>query len=330
MKRTFDEFELGDVIGTGTVGTIYRAVENLTDEIRAVKVLQHGVSQDKNIVSRFEREMLILSKLNHPNIVSYYGGGRTEDGRLFYVMELIEGGTLKQLLHTHHRLSWHEAINYGIQICSALQHAHNHGVIHRDLKPANLFLTYEGQLKLGDFGIALDTGESDLTASGMTVGSWLYMSPEQIRGDDIITGQADLYSLGCLFYEMLTGNPPFQGSTFPVIFEQHLKETPTPIYMNAPETPKLLQEVVLQQLSKTPQDRPFNARAIQGIMSELKLEWEDDEQRYQQELSRLKVAFDADPFTVYGPKRDVSWKTLLVWFTMLGMGITIIALLQNR
>ena len=330
MKRTFDEFELGDVIGTGTVGTIYRAVENLTDEIRAVKVLQHGVSQDENIVSRFEREMLILSKLNHPNIVSYYGGGRTEDGRLFYVMELIEGGTLKQLLHTHHRLSWNEAINYGIQICSALQHAHNHGVIHRDLKPANLFLTYEGQLKLGDFGIALDTGESDLTASGMTVGSWLYMSPEQIRGDDIITGQADLYSLGCLFYEMLTSNPPFQGSTFPVIFEQHLKETPTPIYMNAPETPKLLQEVVLQQLSKTPQDRPFNARAIQGIMSELKLEWENDEQRYQQELSRLKVAFDADPFTVYGPKRDVSWKTLLVWFTMLGMGITIIALLQNR
>ena len=195
--------------------------------------------------------------------------------------------------------------------------------------PANLFLTYEGQLKLGDFGIALDAGESDLTASGMTVGSWLYMSPEQIRGDDRITGQADLYSLGCLFYEMLTGNPPFQGTTFPVIFEQHLKESPTPLHLNAPETPDSLQKLVLQQLAKSPQERPFNARTIQGVMSELKLDWEEDEQRYQAELSRLKVAFDADPFTVYGPSREVSWKTLIMWLTILGMGITILGLFQN-
>lgn len=329
MKRQFEEFELGDIIGTGTVGSIYRATDLLQGEVRAVKVLQHGVSQDQNIVSRFEREMLILSKLNHPNIVSYYGGGRTDDGRLFYVMELVEGGTLKQVLRSHHKLSWHETINYGIQLCSALQHAHNHSIIHRDLKPANLFLTYEGQLKLGDFGIALDAGESDLTASGMTVGSWLYMAPEQIRGDDRITGQADLYSLGCLFYEMLTGNPPFQGSTFPVIFEQHLKESPTPLHLNAPETPDSLQKIVLQQLAKSPQERPFNARTIQGVMSELKLDWEEDEQRYQAELSRLKVAFDADPFTVYGPSREVSWKTLIMWLTILGMGITILGLFQN-
>jgi len=311
------------------VGSIYRATDLSQGEVRAVKVLQHGVSQDQNIVSRFEREMLILSKLNHPNIVSYYGGGRTDDGRLFYVMELVEGGTLKQVLRSHHKLSWHETINYGIQLCSALQHAHNHSIIHRDLKPANLFLTYEGQLKLGDFGIALDAGESDLTASGMTVGSWLYMAPEQIRGDDRITGQADLYSLGCLFYEMLTGNPPFQGSTFPVIFEQHLKESPTPLHLNAPETPDSLQKIVLQQLAKSPQERPFNARTIQGVMSELKLDWEEDEQRYQAELSRLKVAFDADPFTVYGPSREVSWKTLIMWLTILGMGITILGLFQN-
>ena len=329
MKRQFEEFELGDIIGTGTVGSIYRATDLSQGEVRAVKVLQHGVSQDQNIVSRFEREMLILSKLHHPNIVSYYGGGRTDDGRLFYVMELVEGGTLKQVLRSHHKLSWHETINYGIQLCSALQHAHNHSIIHRDLKPANLFLTYEGQLKLGDFGIAFDAGESDLTTSGMTVGSWLYMSPEQIRGDDRITGQADLYSLGCLFYEMLTGNPPFQGSTFPVIFEQHLKESPTPLHLNAPETPDSLQKIVLQQLAKSPQERPFNARTIQGVMSELKLDWEEDEQRYQAELSRLKVAFDADPFTVYGPSREVSWKTLIMWLTILGMGITILGLFQN-
>tara|TARA_B100000945_G_scaffold318929_1_gene324898 strand:- start:3437 stop:4429 length:993 start_codon:yes stop_codon:yes gene_type:complete len=330
VKRKFEEFELSDIIGTGTVGTIYRATEIPSGEIRAVKVLQQSVSQDKNIVSRFEREMLILAKLNHPNIVSYYGGGRTEDGRLFYVMELIDGGTLKQLLQAHNRLSWHETINYGIQICSALQHAHNHGIVHRDLKPANLFVTYQGQLKLGDFGIALDTGESDLTVSGMTVGSWLYMSPEQIRGEEIITGQADLYSLGCLLYEMLSGSPPFQGNSFPVIFEQHLKEKPAPIKFSAPETPESLQQAVLQLLAKTPQERPFNARTIQGIMSELKLDWEEDEQRYQKELSRLKVAFDADPFTVYIPNRDISWKTLTVWLVILGISVTILAVLQNQ
>ena len=330
MKRDFDEFKLGAVIGTGTVGTIYRATEIRTGEICAVKVLQKGVSQDQNIVSRFEREMLILSKLNHPNIVSYYGGGHTEDDRLFYVMELIEGGTLKQLLQAHNKLTWHETINYGIQICSALQHAHNHGIVHRDLKPANLFLTYEGHLKLGDFGIALDTGESDLTSSGMTVGSWLYMSPEQIRGEEIITGQADLYSLGCLFYEMLSGNPPFQGTSFPVIFEQHLKEPATPLHLCSPETPKSLQEVVMQQLAKLPQDRPFNARTIQGIMSELKLDWEENEQRYQKELNRLSVAFDADPFTVYGPRREISWKTLVLWLAIFGMGIGILVLLQKQ
>ena len=128
---------------------------------------------------------------------------------------------------------------------------------------------------------------------------------------------------------MLTGNPPFQGTTFPVIFEQHLKESPTPLHLNAPETPDSLQKLVLQQLAKSPQERPFNARTIQGVMSELKLDWEEDEQRYQAELSRLKVAFDADPFTVYGPSREVSWKTLIMWLTILGMGITILGLFQN-
>ena len=120
--------------------------------------------------------MLILSKLNHPNIVAYYGDGK-HDGQLFYVMELIHGGTLKEVLQRGGPLTWQETAECGRQIASALQHAHNHGIIHRDLKPGNVFFTEDGQMKLGDFGIARDLRSNDLTDAGLTVGTYAYMAP---------------------------------------------------------------------------------------------------------------------------------------------------------
>tara|TARA_Y100001934_G_scaffold112420_2_gene137563 strand:- start:37955 stop:38941 length:987 start_codon:yes stop_codon:yes gene_type:complete len=324
-KRQFEEFELGDVLGVGTVGTVYRATEVATGDVVAVKVLLPTLSQDPNISSRFEREMLILSKLDHPNIVGYYGGGE-HDGQLFYVMETVEGGTMKQLLRTHGKLTWEETIRYGIPICSALQHAHNHGIVHRDLKPANLFMTYEGDVKLGDFGIALDQGEADLTNAGMTVGSFLYMAPEQIRGEEIISSHCDLYSLGCLLYEMVCGSPPFQGMNFAAVFDQHLNGTPLPIDQFAPECPVLLGEAITQLLAKSPHDRPFNARAIQGVMSELKYNWTEDELRFKQEAERLKIAFDADEYFVHQPASEISWKTIGLIFAVIAALIAITTL----
>jgi serine/threonine protein kinase len=266
--RRIEEFELGDTLGMGTVGTIYRARDLASGCEVAIKILLPAVSNDELIRARFGREMMILEQLSHPNIVRYYGGGRIES-QLFYAMELVDGGTLKDLLEKSGRLSWAEAATCGVQICSALQHAHNHGIIHRDLKPSNLFLSAHGDLKLGDFGIARDTKATDITADRLTVGTYAYMSPEQIAGDREISGKTDLYALGCLIFEILTGRPPFEGANFAQLFEQHLRVTAPRVRKLEPACPLDLDELVAQLLDKSPDSRPFNARAVQAKLMKL-------------------------------------------------------------
>lgn len=264
-----DNYQLGPVLGIGTVGTIYTATEKATGQVVAIKRLHPTVSRDPLIGARFRREMTILEKLKHPNIIHYYGGGEDADGNLFYVMELVEGGSVRELITASGALPWQVVVSCGRQICSALQCAHNHGIIHRDLKPGNLFLTRDGVLKLGDFGIARDVGASELTAEGLTVGTHAYMAPEQITGDASISGKADLYALGCCLYEMLTGRKPFTGETFPQLFEQHLRaEPPKPSNM-ALDCPPELDQVVIELLAKKPEDRPFNARCVQAKMLQI-------------------------------------------------------------
>jgi eukaryotic-like serine/threonine-protein kinase len=202
-------FRLGAPLGVGTVGTVYRAESDDLDTPAAVKILHPNIAHDEQIVDRFQREIVIMERLNHPHIVRHYGGGLI-DGQYFYAMQLLDHGSLKDRLRQHGPLSWPQAAAYAAQIASALQHAHNHGIIHRDLKPSNLFFAGDGRLVLGDFGIAHDIHDTDITADGITVGTYAYMSPEQICADREITGKADLYSLGCVLYEMLSGKPPTQ------------------------------------------------------------------------------------------------------------------------
>lgn len=261
-----DDYQLGSPIGAGTVGTIYLATETATQQRVAIKKLHPGVSRDELIRARFERETTILQRLRHPNIVACYGGGEDEDGNLYYIMELVEAGTVKDLLESVGNLAWPIVVDIGRQVCSALQYAHNHGIIHRDLKPGNLFLTRNAEVKLGDFGIARDTQAADLTSTGLTVGTHAYMSPEQITGDVRISGQADLYALGCCLMEMLTGRKPFVGDNFAHLFEQHLRTSPPRVRDLMGHCPPELDEVVNQLLQKRPEDRPFNARAVQGVM----------------------------------------------------------------
>ncbi|MCA9260566.1 MAG: serine/threonine protein kinase, partial [Planctomycetales bacterium] len=193
-------FKLGDPLGVGTVGTVYRATSEDLDTPVAVKILHPNVAHDDQIVDRFQREIVIMERLNHPHIVRHYGGG-VMDGQYFYAMQLLDHGSLKDRLQQHGRLPWAQAAAYAAQIASALQHAHNHGIIHRDLKPSNLFFAEDGRIVLGDFGIAHDMHDTDITADGITVGTYAYMSPEQICADGEITGKADIYSLGCVLYE---------------------------------------------------------------------------------------------------------------------------------
>ena len=264
----FSDFETGVQIGVGTVGTIYQVTQISTGKKYALKLLAAGVSADALVALRFEREMTILQKLRHPNIVGYLGGGQ-HGPQLFYVMELVTGGTLKDLLRDGPPLGWREAAECARQLAAALQHAHNHGIIHRDLKPGNVFFTPDGTVKLGDFGIARDMREKDLTDVGLTVGTYAYMAPELIRGQRAISGQVDLYGLGCLLFEMLTSHPPYVGDNFAQIFEQHLHAEPPRLADAGVAAPPAMQRLINHLLAKSPEDRPFNARAVQGYLGEM-------------------------------------------------------------
>lgn len=265
-KLQFDDFEEVGFVGAGTVGSITKVRERSTGKEYALKLLSPGISQNKLVAARFEREILVLSKLNHPNIVSYIGHGE-HGGQLFYVMELLTGGTLKFVLESTGPFTWHEAADCGRQIASALQHAHNHGIIHRDLKPGNVFLASDAQPKLGDFGIARDQHSEQLTETGLTVGTYAYMPPELVTGESNITGKVDLYAMGCLIFELVTGRTPFIGDGFAQLFDQHLNRAPPRLRELAPATPPELDQLVDELLSKDPESRPFNARAVQGRLN---------------------------------------------------------------
>ncbi|MCA9231318.1 MAG: serine/threonine protein kinase [Planctomycetales bacterium] len=258
-------FKLLEPLGVGTVGTVFRAESPDIDAPVAVKLLHPLIANDPNIVDRFQREIVIMERLNHPHIVRNYGGGLM-DGQYFYAMQLLQNGTLRDRLQEHGPLPWQQAAVYTSQVASALQHAHNHGIIHRDLKSSNLFFGNEGQLILGDFGIARDTHETDVTADGITVGTYAYMSPEQICADKDISSKADLYSLGCVVVEMLTGKPPFTGLNFAQIWDQHLHAKPKSMQELGIECPEWFDKLIMQLLEKDPERRPFNARSVQGLI----------------------------------------------------------------
>lgn len=337
------DYDLGEVLGVGTVGTIFAGRHRRTSDLVAIKKLHPAVSQDKNIRARFEREMLILSRLRHPNIIAYQGGGEHE-GQLFYVMELVGGGTVKDLLARQRVFRWPVVVELARQICSALQHAHNHGVVHRDLKPGNLFLTRDGELRLGDFGIARDLHSSELTSSGMTVGTHAYMSPEQITGDQSISGKADLYALGCCLYEMLTGQKVFAGDNFAQLFEQHLRSDPNRVGSMIDDCPKELDEIVFQLLAKKPEDRPFNARSVQAVM--LKLSETYNLEQSGMDLTSEDTSGDVAAETVTTRSRqllidqinsesvthraaDISWQRL-AWVVFGILIVIVLAALLNR
>jgi len=267
-SNQLSDYELGDILGVGTVGTIYLATEKASGRTVALKRLHQRVSQNTLIRARFKREMTILERLRHPNIVAYLGGGRVDDDQsLFYVMEVVSGGTVDDLLTSGGPLRWPAVVEVTRQVCSALQCAHNIGIVHRDLKPSNLFLTPDGEVKLGDFGIARDLTTRDLTTGGITVGTHAYMAPEQITGDQSVSGKADLYALGCCMFEMLTGRKVFLGENYAQLFDQHLKEKP-PSVRKLVDCPESVERTIFQLLEKSPERRPFNARQVQALMLE--------------------------------------------------------------
>ena len=176
-------------------------------------------------------------------------------------MELVDGGTLDDILQRRGRLSWEQVIEHGLQKCSALQYAHDRGIVHRDVKPGNFLVTTSGQLKLSDFGLASIAAARKITAAGKTMGTYRYMAPEQIRGKTV-TPKTDLYALGCVLFEMLAGRPPFLGDTPAEILQKHLKEAPPRVSEFAPDCPPALERLIADLLAKDAADRPADASAV--------------------------------------------------------------------
>src|SRR5438552_2219529 len=205
-------FEVEKQLGGGAMGSVYRARYCKTGQRVALKVMAPGLGGNETALARFEREAKVLKQLSHRNIVRFYIGSRFQ-GAPYYAMEYIEGESLDHVLQRRGRLTWEEVTELGRQVCAALQHAHEQGIVHRDLKPSNLMITADSTLKLTDFGIAKDLDVTQLTAANCTVGTAAYMSPEQCRGERHLTHKSDLYSLGVLLYELLTGQRPFRAAT---------------------------------------------------------------------------------------------------------------------
>jgi eukaryotic-like serine/threonine-protein kinase len=267
--RRIGPFQLEEKLGVGGMGVVYKATYLKTGQKVALKMLAPDLTADPKVAKRFEREMDILQKLKHPNIIRYYGGSTTGNQR-WYAMELITGGSLDRILRQKGKFDWEDVVDYGIQIAMALEHSHAAGVIHRDLKPANLLLASNNTIKLTDFGIARDTDATALTQAGKTVGTMAYMAPEQITGKHPVSRKTDLYALGCVLFEMLTGKTPFDAPTQPEVMFKHLEAEPPSVREIAWQTPVWLEQLIEELLSKDPNERPFDALAVQVKLQDVK------------------------------------------------------------
>lgn len=254
-------FELLEKVGQGGMGVVYRARYVKNDRIVAVKLLPEYAGQDPILIARFEREMEILRQLDHPNIVHCFGGVCAGQQR-YYAMEWVEGGTLADLLREKKRLSWAYVLELGLQMCAALAHAHRLGIVHRDLKPSNFLLSAQKQIKLADFGLAWVANSARVTRVGKTAGTFEYMAPEQIRGHPPVSPQTDLYALGCVWFELLTGHPPFGGDTPAVLLRKHLKHPAPSVLIEVPDCPPALDRLIQDLLQKNPLDRPQSAEEV--------------------------------------------------------------------
>jgi len=253
-------------LGAGGMANVYLAEDTELDRRVAIKILNDRYANDDLFVERFRREAKSAAALSHPNIVSIYDRGEAE-GTYYIAMEVVEGTSLKELIRANGRLRPAQAIAYARQILSALRFAHRNGIIHRDIKPHNILVGPEERLKVTDFGIAR-AGTSQMTEAGSVMGTAQYLSPEQARGGDV-SAASDLYALGVVMYEMLTGDVPFTGDTHVEIAMKHVQDPPTPPSQVAPAIPVELDQVVLRALAKNPADRYQSAEEFDSDLARI-------------------------------------------------------------
>src|SRR5947209_2720080 len=265
-----DRYQLQEPIGRGGMATIYRGRDLRMDRTVAIKVLREVYSTDPKFVTRFQREAKAASALQHPNIVQVFDYGQT-DGNYFIVMELVEGTDLRRYLRSRGVLDVDRAIIIAHDVALGLGAAHRRGIVHRDVKPQNVLVGRGGSIKLTDFGIASvykDINAERLTTTGMTLGTVQYYAPEQAQGE-IVSPAADVYALGIVMYEMLTGHTPFDGDNAVAVAMQHIQDLPTHPSQFNPNIPPALEEIILRCLEKVPEmrfpDGSSLARALETL-----------------------------------------------------------------
>lgn len=257
-QKINDRYEIIKTIGEGGMANVYLAEDTILERKVAIKVLRGDLSNDEKFIRRFKREALSVSNLSHPNIVEVYDVGE-EDGNYYIVMEYIEGKTLKQLLQKRGALTLNEVIDIMTQLTDGLAHAHEAYIIHRDIKPQNIMIEDNGLVKITDFGIAMALNSTQLTQTNSVMGSVHYLPPEQANGKGS-TVKSDIYSLGILMYELLTGSVPFKGDTAVEIALKHMKEKIPSIRKQNPTIPQSVENIVLKATAKNPKNRYDNVR----------------------------------------------------------------------
>jgi len=271
-------YETGEKLGSGGMSNVYKATDLILERTVAVKILAEHLSDDERFVARFRREALAVARLIHPNIVQVYDTG-VDDGRHYIVMEYVEGRSGAQILQRHGPLEPETAAELGVQACSGLDYAHRRGIIHRDVKPGNLMVVGgpvgggEMTVKLTDFGIARAMEQTRITQVGSVVGTAAYLAPEQVRGEEA-TPATDVYALGVVIYQFLTGRLPYEGSSLAELAVRQQNETPLPPSTYNADVPETLGGAVLRALEGDPRRRYASAEELAGGLR-LGLEGED-------------------------------------------------------
>jgi eukaryotic-like serine/threonine-protein kinase len=262
-----ERFKLEEKVGSGGMSSVYRAFDPTLERLVAIKMMHRDISSDPDQLERFRREARAVARLNHPHVVTVIDAGE-DDGAPYIVFEYVEGETLKERIRRLGRLPIDEAVAYAIEIGRALECAHNHKLVHRDVKPQNVLIDPDGRAKVTDFGIARSMEAQGLTATGRVLGTTDYVSPEQALGHEV-TEQSDIYSLGVVLYEMLTGEAPFKADTQVAVAMKHVREPLPDVQRRRPEISATLAAVVEQATAKETQNRYATVRDMVHDLEEV-------------------------------------------------------------
>jgi len=267
-----DQFHMQQFVGGGGMGVVFKARDTTLDRVVAVKVVASHSLSTEDLKKRFLIEAQSAARLDHPNIARIYDSGRSR-GLPYIVFEYIEGANIRDLVLNHGPLPLGDALSYTCQIAHALTHASQRDVIHRDIKPSNILVTHDGQAKLVDMGLArfyqVDAPEEELTNTGVTLGTFDYISPEQARDPRVADTRSDIYSLGCTLFYMLAGHPPFSQATPAQKLLKHQGERPPELLTLRPELPETVGKLVQCMLAKQPEDRPQTPTELVVALADL-------------------------------------------------------------